>query len=509
MSHLTQISFDNFRVFDTKTKLDLAPITFLTGPNSSGKSSVLKALLLLKSNYNSDLQVLDFSGPKHNLGTFENTVNTKTNNESLVIGLQTKLGSTQSYGLNQGTFIKQPITTKRSVYTVLKEFDDSTKTSIAIELTYKKNERSGKLRKLELFTKDDTSAFLILEIGDQNTNSHKMFIDGEKINKDKMLTSIFHRPLITYQDAEYSKKGKSKTYIHPTIFSIKESAKDVYIDEPITVFTKLYEKYVLENFVLKNRKELHSYFLAMPLKRILKDFAEIADNLEYLEAVRANTKRLYTNDSQGTSFNELILEYRSREISDESLQFTNKWLKKFEIADEVKFENIEGVATTIFLIKNSRKVALADLGYGITQFLPILLKIALEVPILHNSEDDLIVVKKIILLEEPETNLHPKLQSLIADFLLDAVKTFEIRFIIETHSEYIIRKMQILTAEKKLKQDDSIIYYFNEDTNTQDSQKVIKIEIKPNGTLTEEFGHGFFDEATNLKIELLKTKVEN
>lgn len=507
MSHLTQISFDNFRVFDEKTIFDLAPITFLTGPNSSGKSSLLKALLLLKTNYSSDLQVLDFSGPKHNLGTFDNTLNKKTKNEAIVIGLQTKLGSSQSFGINQTTFFKQSVTTKRSIYTVLKEIDDSVKTTIGIELTYHKNERSGKLVKIDLLVKDDKSPFLSLEIGDDKLDStHKLYIDGEKISKDKTLSSIFHDPL-RLQEAEYSKKAKQKTYFNPTIFSPKENAKDIYIDEPINVFRKLYEKYVLDNFDLKNRKALHPYFLSMPLKRILKDFAEISDNIEYLEAVRANTKRIYTNDSQGTSFNDLILEYKSREIPPESLAFTNKWLKKMEIADELIFENIEGVATTIFLIKNGDRIALADLGYGITQFLPILLKIALEVPISTKEETDLVLVKKVILLEEPETNLHPKLQSLIADFLLDAIKTFEVRFIIETHSEYLIRKMQILTAEKKIKQNDSIVYYFNESKNEYE-KKVIKIEIKSNGSLSNEFGNGFFDEATNLKIELLKKKVD-
>ena len=510
MSHLTQISFDNFRVFESKTVFDLAPITFLTGPNSSGKSSVLKALLLLKSNYSSDLQVLDFSGTKHNLGTFENTLNSKLDDESLVIGLQTKLGSSQGIAINQSSFFKQSVTTKRSVYSILKEFDDSLKTNINIELTYKKNDRSGKLVKIELFAKDENTSFLKLEIGDDMPDSlHKFYIDGEKINKDKMLTSIFHEPL-RLQDATFkSKKNKQKIlYTHSTFFSPKENTKEIYIDEPVAVFRKLYEKYAMDNFEVKNRKEFHSYFLSMPLKRVLKDFAEISDNLEYLEAVRANTKRIYTNDSQGTSFNDLILEYKSREISKESLEFTNKWLKKFEIADELIFENIEGVATTIFLIKKNKKIALADLGYGITQFLPILLKIALEVPISPKSDNDLVIVKKTFLLEEPETNLHPKLQSLIADFLLDAIKTFEIRFIIETHSEYVIRKMQILTAEKKIKQNDVLIYYFNESTN-EHSTKVIKIEIKPNGSLTDEFGNGFFDEATNLKIELLKIKAQN
>lgn len=506
MSHLTQISFENFRVFEEKTTFDLAPITFLTGPNSSGKSSLLKALLLLKTNYSSDLQVLDFSGQKHNLGTFENTLNKNANNETLVIGLEAKLGSNQTFGVQQSTFFKQSVTTKRSVYTVLKEFDDSAKTTISIELTYKKNDRSGKLIKIELLAKEDKSPFLSLHIGDDNPESvHKLFIDGDKIIKDKILTSIFYDPL-RIEDIEYDKKTKAKTYSISTQFAPKESAKEIYIDEPIAVFKRLFEKYVSDNFNLKNRKTIHPFFLSLPLRRTLKDFAEITDNIEYLEAVRANTKRIYTNDSQGTSFNDLILEYKSRDIPIESLAFTNRWLKRFEIADELVFENIEGVATSIFLIKNGNRIALADLGYGITQFLPILLKIALEEPISPKEENDLVIVKKIILLEEPETNLHPKLQSLIADFLLDAIKTFEVRFIIETHSEYLIRKTQILTAEKKMKTSDTLIYYFNEKKDQKD-EKVLKIEINPNGSLTNEFGNGFFDEATNLKIELLKKKV--
>ena len=46
MSHLKNISFNNYRIFETHAEFDLRPLTFLTGPNSSGKSSVLKSILL-------------------------------------------------------------------------------------------------------------------------------------------------------------------------------------------------------------------------------------------------------------------------------------------------------------------------------------------------------------------------------------------------------------------------------------------------------------------------------
>lgn len=513
MSHLTQIAFENFRVFNSKTIFSLAPITFLTGPNSSGKSSVLKALLLLKSNSGSDLQVLDFSGPKHNLGTFENALNTdsKQKNDTLIISLQTSIGSDERMGISQSSFFRQVITTRRSSYSVLMELDGP-KIPITINLTYEQNDRSGKLVKIELLVKDDESPFLILRIGTPDaSSSHSLYVDSEKIQKDKALRSVFHDPIkFMSKNGDYQiKNNKPKTYNNPTIFSPKDNAKEIYIDDPITVFGKLFERYLIDNVELSDkRREIHSFFLTSPIRSILKTFSDISENIEYLEAVRANTKRIYTNDSQGTSFNELILEYRSRDISEESLTFTNKWLRKLGIADKLKFQNIEGVATTIFLVKDEKEIALADLGYGITQFLPILLKIALEEPIRKSKASDAVIVKKIILLEEPETNLHPKMQSMIAEFLIDAIKTFEVRFILETHSEYIVRKMQVLTAERKIKQSDTVIYYFNEKLKKEES-KVVRIDIKPNGSLTSEFGEGFFDEATNLKLELLKSKTKN
>ena len=131
------------------------------------------------------------------------------------------------------------------------------------------------------------------------------------------------------------------------------------------------------------------------------------------------------------------------------------------------------------------------------------MKIALEEPI--KPEKKLSVVKKLILLEEPETNLHPKLQSLISDFLLDAVNKFEVRFIIETHSEYIIRKTQLLVGNKQLKKSDTVIYYFNY-SEKDSNDKITKININENGALSDQFGDGFYDEATNLKLELLKMK---
>lgn len=75
---------------------------------------------------------------------------------------------------------------------------------------------------------------------------------------------------------------------------------------------------------------------------------------------------------------------------------------------------------------------------------------------------------------------------------------------IETHSEYLIRKLQLHVAKKEIKSDDVIIHYFNSDEYVDvNNPKVKPIEIDKDGQLTEMFGPGFFDEATNMKYELI------
>ena len=83
---------------------------------------------------------------------------------------------------------------------------------------------------------------------------------------------------------------------------------------------------------------------------------------------------------------------------------------------------------------------------------------------------------------------------------------FGSKFIIETHSEHLIKGLQILTAKHYLKPDlkreihpslstdDSVIYYFNDVKYVNENEpKIVKIEITENGNLTDTFFKGFFD----------------
>src|ERR1035437_10158011 len=75
---LTQLSVGNFKSWKKIDKMRLAPITGLFGTNSSGKTSILQLLLMLKQTIESSdrAQVLEFGDEKSltNLGSFRDVV---------------------------------------------------------------------------------------------------------------------------------------------------------------------------------------------------------------------------------------------------------------------------------------------------------------------------------------------------------------------------------------------------------------------------------------------------
>ena len=111
-----------------------------------------------------------------------------------------------------------------------------------------------------------------------------------------------------------------------------------------------------------------------------------------------------------------------------------------------------------------------------------------------------------ISIEEPEIHLHPKFQSILADMLVEACQKYNIHFIVETHSEYLIRKLQLLVAGhiEGIGIDRSMvsIYYINSEDD-KSKQKVKRIEICSDGYLDDSFGEGFYDEATRLSRQLM------
>ena len=264
-------------------------------------------------------------------------------------------------------------------------------------------------------------------------------------------------------------------------------------------------------------------------------------NMEYVSSSRVDVKRLYTLELHN-DFSSLLKRYfdKKREYLDylervhttdkhnyEVGSFINSWIQEFRIGQSLSISiDDEGLGAQIRLHKNENDKGrlLADEGYGITQLISILLQI--ETAILSakgvkvnrfwglshlDRYDDSKFHYEIntIVVEEPEIHLHPKYQSLLASLFVEAYLNYNIHFIIETHSEYLIRRLQLLVAGKDdflhLSNDEvSVMYIYSlEESQETGVPQVKEIKICKDGYLDDTFGPGFFDEATSLSRQLL------
>jgi hypothetical protein len=59
----------------------------------------------------------------------------------------------------------------------------------------------------------------------------------------------------------------------------------------------------------------------------------------------------------------------------------------------------------------------------------------------------IVAKKKIIIIEEPELNLHPSLQVELMDVIIELVEEYNLSVVLETHSEYMLRRLQLRVHE--------------------------------------------------------------
>ncbi len=95
-------------------------------------------------------------------------------------------------------------------------------------------------------------------------------------------------------------------------------------------------------------------------------------------------------------------------------------------------------------------INLLDVGYGVSQILPILVDCV---------RGD---VEGLFLLQQPEIHLHPKAQAELGSFLAYLARRESKRFFVETHSDYLVDRIRIDLRDKKhgLRPDDVQILYF-------------------------------------------------
>ena len=136
-----------------------------------------------------------------------------------------------------------------------------------------------------------------------------------------------------------------------------------------------------------------------------------------------------------------------------------------------------------------------DLGVGVSQVLPVI------VAALHSTSG-------IVAIEEPESNIHPKFQVVLADlFITQAKADPDLLFLVETHSEHLMLRClrRIRETAKRILPEglpsvapDDVAVHFVE--STKDGPQIKRIEIDEDGDFVDEWPGGFFEESFHEKF---------
>ncbi len=512
---LIGFTINNFRVFGEETKFDLAPLTILTGTNSSGKSSFTKALRLLTESYKANgLCELELMNEDLKLGGFEALKNIYTVDNLISFGLLLQRKSAYSTEEEINYFIEltyqntalRSLKVKKNHIPVFEQdmiknqggltFREKSFIKFPSALINKNRLRNTFQNMSEKSLNqiiDDIFTYL-----EKNLRLHKTEMGFFLQNKSDILDEFFERII-----EELRNVGRIVTAMgfDPDGEPVEE---DVLIGQNPSFYDILSPE-LLETIPDEIQKLHISKYLNFEL---LEDFRlfptgilhNLFNRLKFIDGVRAQQQIVYTKANSPGFYETLSKAY----FGDKGSLFDHKDFKRlvvdlFKILDpndEINLKKITGYGFRLEILKNGVDVGLNGIGYGVTQLLPILIKVFLE-------------IESIFIIEEPEGNLHPELQSKLADFFIEATNrtNFNLghRFIIETHSEYFIRKLQYLVAKEKISAKKIKLYYFNNPRRLERGEQQIKnININADGSTDDDFGPGFFDEATNWKFELLK-----
>lgn len=238
------------------------------------------------------------------------------------------------------------------------------------------------------------------------------------------------------------------------------------------------------------------------LRELSEDLEQVIAGIsaEYIYAHSASQNIFYNTADKNDYMAKAIHRFYREKIQPGTIAhtFIINWMKEFGIGDSFEIEPFGGEAYRLYIYEGKDRMDLADKGMGSNQMMILLISLATMIRRYERSQS-----KPFVVIEEPEQNLHPALQSRLIELLTEVNRQYGFHFIIETHSEYIVRKAQVLVAHGKYKDDKDAmsnspyaVYYFPKEGEPY------QMQFRKNGKFSNEFGAGFFDEAANLAFEI-------
>ena len=496
----------SFRVLNIKSFLDsgtieLAPITIFVGKNSCGKSSLLRFPAVLAQSYFEGFQApIVFNGRFVDYGFFKNVIHNQK-------------GDTLSYEFTYDVDIDDDVDARYSSSNVIENHKKSIK-NVKMHFDIYSYDKKMVVKSVSMYIDDE----MIVEFGvadKKYVKIRKLFI-GDEI---KSTYFMFELKSLRFEI------GGFPIYDQPDLFRSMFNHFLLGDFEVVEDNTVAYEYYKLtDEFAInkelhltpnekKVQKLIHSFTrINNIMSHVYEDYKADALMIKYIGPFRESPARIFRDSEKSAELygvgvkgenvsNILVRDYRR---NSKLINEISKWLYP-TLGYKIRVEDMNNGFFQIKLIDKYGVVSdISDVGFGVSQVLPIITQIIRNMNSTNSS------IGQNIYIEQPELHLHPAAQSQLADLMQKCVEgdNNKTKLVVETHSEHLIRKLQVLISDNKctLTKDMVKVYYI--DKNLQGNAYIKEMKIADNGKFDTVWPSGFFDQAYSLTMELLRNSAE-
>ena len=128
-------------------------------------------------------------------------------------------------------------------------------------------------------------------------------------------------------------------------------------------------------------------------------------------------------------------------------------------------------------VGSGKFTSVSDVGYGVSQCLSLVTGI-FNREVCNGSKNTT------FLLQQPEVHLHPRAHAEIGNLICDACAEFGNRFVIETHSDFIVDRVRVMVRRGVISQSDVSIIYFEKERD-KNSVNLFNIGVDCNGNILD------------------------
>ncbi len=438
---LSRVSYENFKCFE-KVEISPSKITLLTGANSSGKSSMIYGILGAIQSGNFPFQFSP-NGKYIRMGDYKEIVFSHDLSKKIKLNfiftsknLQHNISTVWTKDKNKSVPILDELVAKSKFY----------------RLSMKK------ILKYDL----EFEAFEGIDGADDFMDPSKLigFMDS--------VTSLVDND----KEDEKSKQEAEKMSV---------AFRKYYNSKKSKVSTKIKDIDEYRNLSIDKR----DYYLDQVISKIKDLFRGYNRSLNFISSFRLYPQRTYYEGAKadlkvgrfGENYEDQIIAWEAS--NNEKYRQLLKIIKELGLFQEVKTNRLDGGRYEILIKskKNGVWSALSDVGFGVSQFLPI---IVADLQLGKNST---------LFVAQPEIHLHPEVQAKFADYVIDNISNGDKRYVIETHSEYLINRLRLAIAEKKINEKDVYSVFFQ---NNGKKARKYQMQFKKDGRILKA-PKGFFE----------------